>query len=191
MGWKSRFVPAAAGKSTGWAEPTVTLGLRAHRRETRMFVVPEGFMDELPPLKDDEDPAPDQRVFEWLVAKGLMVGDNWEDLPEITYDPAKGYGWRPFSYEVIQYVLLKARAKADGTPGLWLSAFADDLAHYHPVLSRYDTVAAEIGRGTRGASSACTPSKGRSRPHTTSSNGRRGMSDTCRAEPCRLAQVQD
>lgn len=147
MGWKDRFVPAAPGSSIGWADPTVTLGLRAHRREARMFVVPEGFMDDLPASTDDEDPAPDERVIEWLIAKRLMNGKDWEDLPEIQYDEGKGYGWRPFPYELIQFVLLQVRQKDDGSPGLWATAFTDDIEHYHPVISGYDLVAAELGKG--------------------------------------------
>lgn len=146
MGWRTRFTTEPSAVRSGWSEPTAVLGLRAHARETRMFVVPEGFAAELPPTAD-EDIHPDERILEWLIHKGWAQGRSFEDLPEIPYSAETGAGWRAFRYEILQIVMLTARPKADGSPGLWVDAMASDLAHYHPVLPTFDTAKAEIGKG--------------------------------------------
>lgn len=148
MGWRKRFTTEPALVTTDWSEPTIVLGLRAHARETRMFVVPQDFAIELPPHEDaEEDPDSSDRVLEWLIHKGWAQGRSFEDLPEIQYSSGIGAGWKPFRYEILQLVMLTARAKPDGSPGLWVDAMASDLAHYHPVLPTFDAARGEIGNG--------------------------------------------
>lgn len=146
MGWRTRFTTEPSSVRSNWSEPTIFLGLRAHTREARMFIVPEDFVDELPP-NNDGDVGADERVLEWLIHRGFATGRSFEDLPEIQYSAETGTGWRPFRYEILQLVMLTVRPKADGSPGLWVDAMASDLAHYHPVLPTFDAARAEIGKG--------------------------------------------
>lgn len=148
MGWRTRFTSKGMPQGTGWSEPTITLGIRAHRRETRMFVVPHNFASDLPPHAEEEDGAPDERILEWLISKGYLEGRSYENLPDIAYTDATGIGWRSYPYEVLQFVLLQAKAKPDGSPGLWIHTFADDLGHYHPILLMFDSAAADVGCGS-------------------------------------------
>lgn len=141
---------AKFGSSRGeldWAYPTLRLGLRGHSRRGRIFAVPNDFMLDLPPLyhEDDEEylKSPDDRVMDWLIAKGLMTGKPYEKLPAIEFDVEKGYGWTNFSYELVESVWLDVRPKPDGSPGLWVRSWLSDLSRLYPLDSGIDTLALE------------------------------------------------
>ena len=146
MGWQVGFT-SAPNADTAWANPSVLLGYRAHRRQTRMFVVPQDFIRELPAVFDLEDFfEPGEHLLQWLIVKGLMKGEAFERLPDISFSAKLGFGWQTFDYERVQGVYVEARAKPDGSSGLWVHAVADDSPHYHPVLFGFDAVALEQRR---------------------------------------------
>jgi hypothetical protein len=108
-----------------------------------MFILPPDFVNELHPGGDVDDDGPAELALDWLVKKGLIAGKPYEDLPEISFQPDVGYGWRDFPHELVQSVWLEVRPKADGNPGLWVSAWFDDLNHVYPRLQTFDPLMTE------------------------------------------------
>ena len=139
--YRYEFEPDPGTENQHWVHPFVRLGLRAHRRHSRVFVVPQSILH--PDVEDDEEVSPEESLSAWLIAEGLLTGKADEDLPNIKYDPGKGYGWQSFPYDIVQSVNLQARPKTDGTIGLWVSAHVSEMGHYHPVTIGCDTAAIE------------------------------------------------
>lgn len=123
-----------------WCYPSVQLGLRGHRRQTRMFVVPFNFREQ---FRDDELLDVDE-MLEWAAAKGLISWDSYEGLPEVEFDEDKGYGWRDFPHKLLQPVWLSIRPKTDSSPGLWVTAGSDECCRY-PDIRDIDTLAIAAG----------------------------------------------
>ncbi len=144
--WGYRFEPSTS-HDQDWVYPILRLGLRGHSRQAKIFVIPQDFVQDLPFDQefDDGEKALEERVMEWLIAKGLMSGKAYEDLPDISFDEAKGYGWRTFIYEIVQSIWIEVRPKSDGTPGLWVTASYDDddMTHFYPRIPGLDTLAVE------------------------------------------------
>lgn len=151
-GIKARFVTATETEPL-WAHPTIFLGYRANRREGRIFVVPDDFMRELPAIFDAADFFRSEHILQWLINKGLMKGNSYERLPDIEFDEEKGYGWRAFGYELLQLVGLQLKRKPDGSTGLWMDGFPDEISHFYPALFGFDTVAVPVGFETLGFTS--------------------------------------
>lgn len=135
------FEPDPTAEHQDWARPVIRLGLRAHRRQSRIFVVPQSVLHN--ESDDDDETSPEEMVSAWLVAEGVLTGASYEDLPDTGYDARKGYGWQSFHYDIVQPVHLEARPKPDGTVGLWVSAHVSDMDHYHPYTIGRDTAAVE------------------------------------------------
>lgn len=143
--YRYEFISDPTAEHQGWAHPIARLGLRAHRRHSRIFVVPQSVLH--PDAEGDDETSPEELVSAWLVAEGLLSGEEaYEDLPEISYDAGKGYGWQSFPYDIVQSVHIEARPKGDGTIGLWVSAHVSEMDHYHPFTIGRDTAAVEAGR---------------------------------------------
>lgn len=144
-----RFEPRGGHGHEDWALPIIQLGLVGYRSKSRIFVIPHNFTNELPFDQEfeDGDKAPDERVFEWLVAKQIVPDAASATLPEIIYSEELGYGWSPFTFDVPRQVWLEARPRANGSPGLWLSSDAPSWSHTYPVLSTMDTLAIQAALG--------------------------------------------
>jgi hypothetical protein len=144
-----RFEPRGGHGHEDWALPIIQFGLVGYRSKSRIFVIPQDFAKELPFDQEfeDGDKAPDERVFEWLVAKQIVPNAPYAKLPEITYSGEQGYGWSPFTFDVPRKVWLEARPRLDGSPGLWLSSPAPGWTHTYPVLSTMDTLAIQAALG--------------------------------------------
>lgn len=140
-----RFVRSASDKEEHWSYPIFFLGLIGVGRMARMFVFPQNFTDDLPPNEDELHPS--DRVLDWLLLKGLTAGKSHEPLPEIAFDTVLGYGWRPFPYELARSLWLEVRPKADGSPGLWLTANEEEMAHYYPRIPGLDALALQAVSG--------------------------------------------
>lgn len=142
-GFRYEFVPDPKAEHQEWARPMIRLGLRAHRRRSRIFVVPQTVIR--PDGSDDELP-PEEMVSDWLAREGLLLDGPRGGLADVAYDPAKGYGWQSFHYDIVQAVHLEARIRPDGALGLWISAQVSDQDHYHPFTIGCDTAAVEASR---------------------------------------------
>lgn len=137
-----RFEPSTSYRDEGWAFPSLRLGLRGFGRATRMFVIPQNFINDLPYDPDWEEEALEERVPEWLEAKGLLVAAN-RAIADIKFDKKLGYGWRPFRYELLQSIWAAIRPKFDGSPGIWITANFHDSGQYYPRLPQFDALLIE------------------------------------------------
>jgi hypothetical protein len=126
-----------------WSFPRVRLGLIGIRRDARIFEIPNGFISL---AASDSDPSPDpaHAASDWLCAKGIWGPDDLS-LPEVAYDAQTGFGWKPFSYDIVREVWLECRPKTNGEPGLWMTiSQGDELStRFYPVLSNLDCLAVE------------------------------------------------
>lgn len=136
-----------------WAFPQIRLGLLGFRLDTRIFVVPADFLDELRAAGFDQIRETDTDlahwVSTWLDWKGLIKVDatdlgEWV-LPEIEFATETGYGWTHFTYEIAREAWLSCQPKADGSPGLWVSVDTSDgqFERFYPVLQEIDCLATE------------------------------------------------
>lgn len=145
--------PETAEAEIAWSLPKIRLGLLGYKVDTRIFVVPNNFLDELRAAGFDQiwETDTDQAhwVSTWLDWKRLIHVDETDfgewTLPEIDYAPETGFGWTNFTYEIVREVWLSCRPKIDGKPGLWLSVDTSDdlMERYYPALHQIDCLAIE------------------------------------------------
>ena len=143
-----RFEACKAQGFGDWSFPVLRLGLLGQRRNDRLFVIPEGFINELQfdQAFEDGETVIEERVLEWLIAKGIVPEALTPKLPEIAYNEASGFGWRRFSFDVPRSVWIEVRRRADGTTGLWLSSSAPEFAYCFPNIPSIDTLSIEARR---------------------------------------------
>lgn len=146
-----RFETGSAPGYGEWSYPILRLGLLGHRRNGRIFVIPENFIDELPfdQAFDDGEVALEVRVLEWLISKGILPNNEWPTLPEVTYTEASGFGWQRFSFDVPRQVWVEVRPRANNAPGLWFSASVPDYAYCYPSIPSIDTLPIEARRSRK------------------------------------------
>lgn len=146
-----RFEPRKGYGHADWQYPILLLGLVGYRRESRIFVIPHNFVDELPFDQefDDEEKSLEDRVVEWLVMKEVVPDKDDAKLPELKHSPELGFGWKPFTFDVPRRVWVEVRPRADGSPGLWLSSHAPDWVYTYPVLPGMDTLSIEANCGNQ------------------------------------------
>ncbi|MEH6790619.1 hypothetical protein [Parasphingorhabdus sp.] len=139
-----RFEPSTRNADESWQFPTISLGLAGYRHESRIFVIPHDFLDDLPfgrERYEDGETEDDELIYEWLVMKNVSPDDRKAKLPEVTYSEYHGFGWKPFTYDVPRPVWLKVKPRPDSGAGLWLTAPAEDMGICYPVLSGLDALA--------------------------------------------------
>lgn len=130
-----------------WAYPKVRIGLIGTRRDTRIFQIPDNYIS-LAVSESDPHPCPTHAAYAWLCAQGIWDPDDLDPdnrtLPEVDYDAELGFGWKPFSYDVVRDVWIQCRPKANGELGLWLTISSDrHYSHWYPFLPGFDCLALE------------------------------------------------
>lgn len=137
-----------------WSYPKIRIGLFGFRVNTRIFSVPSEFYKEIPNCTE-RNPFVAEWILEWLYIKGILNIDdcdtiggkfcnNWP-LPDVSFDPERGYGWKAFSYDILREVWLECRPRQDGSVGLWVSIARNDGSydHCYPILDHFDCLAGE------------------------------------------------
>ena len=116
-------------------------------RDTRIFQIPHNYVTSAV-TESDRFPEPTSAAYDWLCSQGIWDPENLDAdgrrLPEVEYDAQRGFGWKPFSYDIVREVWLQCRPRANGEPGLWLTISGDGFySHWYPDLPKLDCLALE------------------------------------------------
>jgi len=128
-GTRTNLVPAyETAPDLSWAEPSIRIGHVARTVDAQIFMVPP----DIAPLFEgtNAEGEPLAAACEWLKAIGCSELNAY-GLPDMPYDPKRGFGWQPHRLSVIHHAALCLVPDRSGVPSLSLNMFG---GHDGPVL---------------------------------------------------------
>lgn len=109
------------GLDTGWATPTLAIGLIGFPVQSRVFVLPDEVAAGLCRDSETDEGLISESAQNWLADVGYENGS----LPEISFTEERGYGWKSCHLSVLRWVGLEIVADDNGAPHLQVATWGD------------------------------------------------------------------
>lgn len=138
------------GLDTGWATPTLAIGLIGFPVQSRVFVLPEDVAEGLRRENETDEGLISEAAQDWLTSIGYKEGS----LPETPFAEERGYGWKPCFLSMMRWVGLEIAEGDDGAPRVRVTTWGDhDRIGFNywevglPVSEK--AIAASIGKSSQ------------------------------------------